>query len=122
MPKIALMKISGGGYYEDYSEIIQKVSDWEEVTVEELALMKSFYRNNEGYTIIEFVDNQQDKIDFAVKSQLEYIKQEELKKQEEKEKWAGKLAGKEVEFAITNFRFLNNRCVADGKILEVLGK
>ena len=113
MPKIALMKISGDGYYEDYSEIIQKVSDWEEVTVEELALMKSFYRNNEGYTIIEFVDNQRDKIDFAVKSQLEYIKQEELKKQKEKEKKA--------EQALARKHKLNEKKLEDKKkLLEQL--
>lgn len=88
MPKIALMKVVGGGYYEDYSEIIKKVSEWEEVTTEELALMRDFYTDNGGYTIIEFVDNQRDKIDFAVKSQLEYIKQKELRKQKEKEKKA----------------------------------
>ena len=39
----------------------------------------------------------------------------------EKEKYAGKLVGKTVTVGITNFRFLNNRLQADGRILDVMG-
>ena len=95
MPKIALVKLYPSGYYENYEEFITAISEWEEVTTEELKLMKDFYSRNGGYTIIEFVDNQKEKIEFAVKSQLEYIRKEEERKEiEEREKAAKSLARK----------------------------
>lgn len=90
MPKIALLKIIPSSYYENFEEVIAAISEWEEVTSEELKLMRAFYAANGGYTIVEFVDNQREKIDFAVKAQLKFIKEEEIKKQKEKEEKAAK--------------------------------
>lgn len=84
MPKVALLKIFPNGYYENYEEIIQAITEWEEVTTEELKLLNDYFNNNGGYTVVEFVDNQREKIDFAVKAQLEIIRNENERREQEK--------------------------------------
>lgn len=84
MHKIALLEITRYEYYEDYEKIISAISEWEEVTTEELKLLKDYYNKNGGYTLVEFVENQRKKIDFAVKAQLEYIRKETERQEAEK--------------------------------------
>lgn len=85
MPKIALLKIHEFyTSYDDYERVITAISEWEEVTVEELQLLKQHYKSTGEYTIVELVNNQRDKIDFAVKAQLEYVRKENERKEVEK--------------------------------------
>lgn len=84
MPKVALLKIVPSGYYENYEEIIQAITEWEEVTTEELKLLNDYFNKNGSYTVVEFVDNQREKIDFAVKAQLEIIRKDNERKEQEK--------------------------------------
>lgn len=90
MPKIALLKIVPNFYYENYEGIITAISEWEEVTNEELSLLRDFYNKNGDYTIVEFVENQREKIDFAVKAQLEYARKDAERKEAEKKAKAEK--------------------------------
>lgn len=95
MPKIALLRIVPKSYCDSYEEIITAISEWEEVTEEELRLLARHYSLYGGYTIVEFVDNQREKIDFAVKAQIEYARKEaERKEAEEKAKAEKALARK----------------------------
>lgn len=99
MPKIALLKIVPNSYYENYEEIITAISEWEEVTKGELSLLRDFYYKSGGYTIIEFVDNQREKIDFAVKAQLEYARKETERQEIEKKAKAEKALARKHKLA-----------------------
>lgn len=86
MPKIALVKfhvVTDYGY-RDTEFFATAISEWEEVTYKELKLLKEFYSGRDSYSIIEFVDNQKEKIEFAVKEQLKYAREEEARKEAEK--------------------------------------
>lgn len=94
MPKIALIKLEEKFLnYDDSEEVIKSITEWEEVTKDELKLLKEYYKRNywkEYILVLEFVENQKEKIDFAVKSQLEYIKKEKEKEEAEKKAKAEK--------------------------------
>lgn len=88
MPKIALIKVDiHYSSYDDSYDILNSISEWEEVTKEELKLLKDYFGRNykdKQIIVIEFVENQRETINLAVKAQLEYIKKEEEKRLAEK--------------------------------------
>ena len=90
MPKIALIKFHESYSFDDYERIIDGITEWEEVTAEELKLLKDYHRNyNVDWTIIEFVERQKETIEFAVSAQIKHAKafqEKQKKEQEERER------------------------------------
>ena len=85
MPKICLIKPAEVYFnYDDCSKIIDKISDWEEVSIEELNLLKRFV-SKYNYVIIEYVEKQRDLIDKGIKAALEEARIEDEKEKERKE-------------------------------------
>ena len=117
MPKIALIKVDiQYGAYGGKSEIIGSISDWEEVTREELKLLKEYFERNyyqKEIVVIEFVENQRETINLAVKAQLEYIKKEEEKRLTEKK-------AKEEKALARKFKLDQKKLEDKKKLLEQL--
>lgn len=90
MPKVALIKVYPSGYCEDYSEVIQSITEWVDISEEDLKLLKQFISSNGGYTVLEYVDNQKEKIDFCVNAQIKAAKEWEDAQKREKEERARK--------------------------------
>ena len=86
MPKIALIKPKTIEQYDDYSKIVDSISDWQEVTTEERNLLRTFCEKYD-YSIIEFVENQEGIISKGVQYALNEAKKwEEQKVKEEAER------------------------------------
>lgn len=97
MPKVAILK-TVDRIIDDYctQEVISSITEWQEVTNEDLILLKRYMTTiNYGYVLIEFPD-QEKTVKFCVKACLEKardIEEKQRKDKEDKEKAA--LARKE---------------------------
>jgi septin family protein len=96
MPQIAIIKpklYSDG--YDDYTKIIDSISDWSEVSNEELKLLKS-YCNNYDYEVIERVDT---KPEFIIKT-IQQALIEAKKHEEQRAKQKAEAEQKKLERAL----------------------
>lgn len=81
---IAIIKINDNSYYNDYSHIIQSITDWSEVTYEDYQLLKT-YCDQRSYTIIERIDVDQSALIKTVEQAKLLAKREAEEKQKQKE-------------------------------------
>lgn len=62
MHKVALLKVHHHTHYSNYGDdeivtsMIDHISDWEEVTTEDLKLLKQYCYSNASYIVVEFMD------------------------------------------------------------------
>lgn len=90
MPLIAILKSKRTDYYDDTSKIIESISEWTEVTTEELKLLKQYFTMHD-YEIIERVDTKPEFVVNSVKKAVEHArlekeKQDKLKEEAERKK------------------------------------
>lgn len=81
-----MLKIYDHRYY-DYDssiELINHITDWEEVTDDELRLLKRF-ADIKNYVVVKCVENQRSIIERGIKTVLEEIRIEEQRQQELKQ-------------------------------------
>jgi 3-methyladenine DNA glycosylase AlkD len=97
MRKIAIITVHDGCFnsYDDYTRIVQSITDWAEVTDEEFfALQNASYRKQ--FTIIEQQIDQDEFIKRTVAEYLEEVAKEAAKEAERKEKEAAKRREREL--------------------------
>lgn len=91
MPKVAIIKgreVASYDRYDDYASyynIVEHITDWEEVTDEEVKILRQVapFKN---FTLIEFVENPKQFIAKTVKEYLADVKAEQERQAAEKKK------------------------------------
>lgn len=75
MRKIALIKCKNVGEFE---KIIDKITDFEDVTDEEFKALQWYENKSRAFSIIELVQNQREKVEFSVKKYIEFCKEQQM--------------------------------------------
>lgn len=97
MTKVAVVTFTDRySNYDDYDRVIEKVSDFVEVSEEDYTLLEGYARRTNEFQVIVFIQKQKEVIEFSVKSQLEFVKKEkekaeQMKAEQERKKLAAKL-------------------------------
>lgn len=74
MPKIAIIRVEGRyTHYDDYDSVIESISDWADVSNEEVKLLRRWLDSN--YRVLEFVPTE--RIPLLVKECLELSRKKE---------------------------------------------
>lgn len=97
MKKVALIEVTNIIYdsYAVTDEVINAISEWQEVSDEDYKLLKDYVNRTNKFEIVVFVENQKETIEFSVKSQLEHIRKEkEVEDKAKAEKERKKLEAK----------------------------
>ena len=85
MREIAICTVRELYNYDDYTKIIDSITDWTEVTDEEYNLLVKF-SNNYNWSVIERLDKKPNFVLNTVKAALEEVRREEERRRVEKEK------------------------------------
>lgn len=80
--KIALVKLydTRTFYEEELNGLVDRITDFTEVSDEDFVLLKSYASRTNNFVVIEYLPDQAAKIEFSVKSQLKFVREENEKR------------------------------------------